>query len=62
MVPAVLAGPSYADVWVQFDPLSVEINQGDTKRDLAFLKRKRVHFRQKDAILAQLKRGIEKLQ
>jgi len=45
-----------ADVWVQFDPSFMEINQGNTERDSAFLKRKRVIFRQEEAILAQVER------
>ena len=40
----------------------MEINQGDTERDSAFLKRKRVVFRREEAILAQVEREIEKLQ
>ena len=51
-----------ADVWVQFDPSFMEINQRETERDSAFLKRKRVIFRQEEAILAQVEIEIEKLQ
>ena len=50
-----------ADVRVQFDPLFMEINQGGTEIDSAFLKRRRVIFRQEEAILAQVEREIEKL-
>ena len=51
-----------ADAWVQFDPSFIEINQGGTKRDWAFLKRKRVFSRQEEVILAQVEKEIEKLQ
>ena len=50
-----------AHVWVQFDPSFMEINQGNTERDAAFLKRKRVIFRQEEAILAQVEKKSEKL-
>ena len=51
-----------ADVWVQVDPSFMKINQGDTERDSAYLKRKRVVFRQEEAILAQVEREIKKMQ
>ena len=36
----------------------MQINQGETERDSAFLKRKRVIFRQREEILAQVEREI----
>ena len=49
-------------MWVQFDSSFMEINQGGTVRDSAFLKRKRVIFRQEEAILNQVEKATEKLQ
>ena len=51
-----------ADVWVQFDPSFMEINQGAAERDSSFLKRKSVILCQEEAMLAQGEREIVKLQ